>query len=619
MSIAPFARQLEHQPGVQLNPLLQSLLDVDATEPDQVFAVVARLTRGPIDRAMLVTRGDFYRKTGPKASNRVLAINEAKMQTFEALNAGALGAVVMRLAPGSAVKRYALVAVDGAQSPPPPPPPPPEFVYDISAASGWRHPVFSAGAPYIIPMDGRLLWHPGPSLERPVLAFTNTFGAGDYRIVMSTPPDAQLDSNSADVVKSGASIGTATWQGSNFDSILSLTNGEVVEITQSGSDYTRGGRYIEVEVFKIVGSGQVKVADAFSDFYANQGRPTGTWSYFYRSNNSFPNGLINSAGPMIPVGGSAPVALVQSVTPASNSLEEGEFALFTVLLSNNYGNPGLPFAITGQVSQADFRPPVFSNNVVLSGGVVSVPFGVGSFTVSIQVEFDFLLEDGELLVVSVGGVSGAAEVADVPFALDAGVLSLGFEGADGSTSFIDTSQSAIPLQMIGSVSLSTEQKAVGTSSLRNTGGGHLQGESAAIAFGTGDFTIGCYAWSATLANNGAEKGVLQFCTPQAGLLASGIGNIAIFATSTGWAFYKGTSPPLIIGPSPQANRWYKITISRTSSVMRVFIDGVKVAEFANAYDFTGTGFAVGAYYSNVYRWDGFIDRVEVFRYGVLTD
>jgi len=114
MSINPFVRQLGAQPGVQLNPLLESLSAVDADAADQVFAAVARLTRGRIDQPFVVTRGDFYRKTGPAAPIRLLALNEAKLQIYEGLNGGGAGAaVVMRLVSGAAVKRYAVVDFGG--------------------------------------------------------------------------------------------------------------------------------------------------------------------------------------------------------------------------------------------------------------------------------------------------------------------------------------------------------------------------------------------------------------------------------------------------------------------------------------------------------------------------
>lgn len=110
-------RKLGFQPGVQLNQLVDGTGDVDAGGSDQVVAAVARLTRGRIDRPFLVNRENFLRKTGSSASSRVSALNEAKMQVFDALNGGSAAAVLSRLVPAGAQKRYALV--DFNPAPPP--------------------------------------------------------------------------------------------------------------------------------------------------------------------------------------------------------------------------------------------------------------------------------------------------------------------------------------------------------------------------------------------------------------------------------------------------------------------------------------------------------------------
>lgn len=109
MSFRPFVRQLGQQPGVQLNPLMDATDGAAQDNADQVLAMVLRLTRGPIDKPFRVHRGNFTAKTGPTESIRENALNEAKIQAHEALNNGAAEAVLMRIAPAGAVKRYASV------------------------------------------------------------------------------------------------------------------------------------------------------------------------------------------------------------------------------------------------------------------------------------------------------------------------------------------------------------------------------------------------------------------------------------------------------------------------------------------------------------------------------
>lgn len=105
----PFVRQLGFQPGVQLNPLVDNTDGAVPDNSDQILATVARLTRGRIDRPIRVNISNFLRLTGPAASLRSSALNEAKLQIYEALNAGAYEAVVQRLTASDAVKSYGVV------------------------------------------------------------------------------------------------------------------------------------------------------------------------------------------------------------------------------------------------------------------------------------------------------------------------------------------------------------------------------------------------------------------------------------------------------------------------------------------------------------------------------
>lgn len=101
-----FTRQLGSQPGVQLNPVRDQSEGFAPDQSDQVFAVAMRATRGRIDRPFRVNRGNALLKLGPGESIRLNALNEAKVQVFEALNNGAAEAVVHRLVPAAAAIKF---------------------------------------------------------------------------------------------------------------------------------------------------------------------------------------------------------------------------------------------------------------------------------------------------------------------------------------------------------------------------------------------------------------------------------------------------------------------------------------------------------------------------------
>lgn len=109
-----FVRQLGFQPGVQLNPILDATDGAVPDNSDQIPATIARLTRGRIDRPFRVNRTNFYAKTGPAVSIRTNALNEAKLQIYEALQNGAIEAVIQRLVPDSAAISYAVAGLEAS-------------------------------------------------------------------------------------------------------------------------------------------------------------------------------------------------------------------------------------------------------------------------------------------------------------------------------------------------------------------------------------------------------------------------------------------------------------------------------------------------------------------------
>lgn len=106
-----FTRQLGSQPGVQLNPLQDATDGAVPDNSDQIIATIARLSRGRIDRPFRVNRSNFLAKTGGAASLRASALNEAKLQVYEAATNGAYEVVLQRLVSDSAAKKYAVVSI----------------------------------------------------------------------------------------------------------------------------------------------------------------------------------------------------------------------------------------------------------------------------------------------------------------------------------------------------------------------------------------------------------------------------------------------------------------------------------------------------------------------------
>jgi len=107
-----FVRQLGAESGVQLNPLRDNSEIPTTGNEDQLFGIIMRATRGRIDRAFAVDRGNVFTKLGSGEQVRVSALNEAWVHVVEALNKGAYQAIVQRLVTSAALVRWAVVRAE---------------------------------------------------------------------------------------------------------------------------------------------------------------------------------------------------------------------------------------------------------------------------------------------------------------------------------------------------------------------------------------------------------------------------------------------------------------------------------------------------------------------------
>ena len=103
---------------------------------------------------------------------------------------------------------------------------------------------------------------------------------------------------------------------------------------------------------------------------------------------------------------------VSSVT--SPTAAEGANLVYTVNLSNASATATtFPFALGGgSAAAADYTSATFSNGVTLAAGVLTVPAGVTSFTVTLPTVQDTLDEANETVPVTVGGVTGTGTITD---------------------------------------------------------------------------------------------------------------------------------------------------------------------------------------------------------------
>ena len=109
-------RSLGEESGIQQNPIRDNSDYPVVSVTDQVFAIAGKFTRGRIDKAFTVTQSNQSRMLGNGGSIAASALNEARVQLYEALPLGATSAVVARLHQAAAKLQLIVVKASATES-----------------------------------------------------------------------------------------------------------------------------------------------------------------------------------------------------------------------------------------------------------------------------------------------------------------------------------------------------------------------------------------------------------------------------------------------------------------------------------------------------------------------
>jgi hypothetical protein len=193
---------------------------------------------------------------------------------------------------------------------------------------------------------------------------------------------------------------------------------------------------------------------------------------------------------------------------------------------------------------------------------------------------------------------------------------LHFDGVNGSTTITDNSKNNITFTVNGNSQISTAQSKFGGASILFDGtGDYLSSPSVSnFAFGTGDFTIECWAYK----NSGTNNGILHLSSTAGGLQTNSTTNLAIalFTTGTG-TFYANNTSYNTSAFTNTTNTWNHYAIVRSSGVTKLYFNGNLVTDIGTSgaitdtTNYTGTYLAIGGYYSTAYLWNGYIDELRI--------
>lgn len=199
------------------------------------------------------------------------------------------------------------------------------------------------------------------------------------------------------------------------------------------------------------------------------------------------------------------------------------------------------------------------------------------------------------------------------------VLLAGFNGTDGSTTFIDESSAAHTMGSNNTAQLDTAQAKFGVSSLLLDGSLDWvnSADSADWDLAAGDFTI--EGWWRTVDNTVTQSFLGQWNTTgnqRAWWLLyqpSGTPDVIQFVRST-----NGSAGVVVLTANwtPVNDTWYAVCVDRSGSTWRLYIDGVMVATYTASETIfnSTTELRIGAVTSsggNQFEWDGWIDEVRI--------
>jgi hypothetical protein len=159
---------------------------------------------------------------------------------------------------------------------------------------------------------------------------------------------------------------------------------------------------------------------------------------------------------------------------------------------------------------------------------------------------------------------------------------------------IDSSINPKPLTIVGT-SQNTGDKKIGTSSRSfASNNSYITANHPDLALGTGNFTIESWVKYSAFSNSG-------WFLVDTLALSNSHGQLSFHRLDGG--IFNSTFTPI--------NNWHHLAVTRSGNTLTVWANGVARSTKSSNVNYTGTFWAIGAYYSSAYCWNGLIDSFRI--------
>jgi len=186
-------------------------------------------------------------------------------------------------------------------------------------------------------------------------------------------------------------------------------------------------------------------------------------------------------------------------------------------------------------------------------------------------------------------------------------LMLHCDGANGGTTFTDSSNSPHTVTAVGNTHTDTAIKKFGTASGQFDGTGDTLTipSNADFGFGTGDWTID---WWFYLDDTGTDPHIFDNRN-------SGIQTLH-FDTSDSYklvysVWQTPSGPKIVSSSAPTPDTWIHFALVKSSGTTTMYFDGTSVGSFSDTRDYPAGALTIGDYMGGGYGFTGYMDEIRI--------